>query len=321
MSYLLHQIPIFAELQESKSILLAGVGGGFDIFSGIPLYFNLKKQGKQVILANYSFTRLVETTAEKVFPYCYKVQSRDSDLSGRMYFPEKYLKSWFELQDEDVEVYAFSETGTKPLKEAYQYLVEKHDIDTVLLVDGGTDSLMFGDEDGLGTPQEDICSMAAAYQSGVQRQYLVSVGFGIDHFHGVSHFRFLENVAQIAKEGGYLGMFQITKEMEEAEKYIEAVMFVNNNMRGRESIVSNSIVSALEGEYGDYHRTRRTKGSILWVNPLMTIYWCFNLQKVVQNIKYYDKIKDVETVGEFNGQLSKYRHSLNALRDKKQIPL
>jgi len=258
MSYSINQIPIFEELKESKTVLLAGAGGGFDIFSGIPLYFNLKRQGKKVILANFSFTWLSETTAEKVFPFCYKINGGDSDLSGRNYFPEKYLKLWLLLQGENVDIYGFEKTGVNPLRDAYKYLIKKHEIDTVVLVDGGTDSLMFGDEDGLGTPQEDVCSMAAVYRSGIKKQYLVSVGFGIDHFHGVSHFRFLENVAEIARDGGYLGMFQITKEMVEAEKYIEAIQFANEKMRGKESIVSNSIVSALEGEYGDHHRLSRT---------------------------------------------------------------
>ncbi len=321
MSYSLNQIPIFEALKESRSILLAGAGGGFDIYCGIPLYFNLKQQGKKVILANLSFTWLTETTSEKVFPFCYKIRGGDSDLSGRNYFPERYLKLWLGLQGENVDIYGFEKTGVQPLKEAYQYLIEQHDIDTVILVDGGTDSLMFGDEDGLGTPQEDICSMAAVYQSGIEKQYLLSVGFGIDHFHGVSHFRFLENVAEIAKEGGYLGMFQITKEMEEAEKYMEAVKFANEKMIGKESIVSNSIVSALEGEYGDHHRISRTNGSELWINPLMTIYWCFELRQVISKIKYYDHIKSVNTIGEFNVQLSKYRNELRELRGKKQIPI
>ena len=321
MSYSINQIPIFEELKESKSILLAGAGGGFDIFSGIPLYFNLKKQGKKVILANYSFTWLSETTSEKVFPYCYKIRSGDSDLSGRNYFPERYLKLWLGLQGENPEIYAFEKTGVNPLKDAYKYLIKKHKIDTVLLVDGGTDSLMFGDEDGLGTPQEDICSMAAVYKSGIKKQFLLSVGFGIDHFHGVSHFRFLENVAQIAKDGGYLGMFQIIREMEESKKYIEAIKFVNEKMIGKESIVSNSIISALEGEYGNHHRINRTEGSELWINPLMTIYWCFDLRRVIQKIKYFDKIRNVNTISGFNGALFKYREELDKLRGKKQIPI
>jgi len=36
------QLPLFKTLAGKKSILLAGAGGGFDVFSGIPLYFALK---------------------------------------------------------------------------------------------------------------------------------------------------------------------------------------------------------------------------------------------------------------------------------------
>lgn len=321
MQYRLHQIPIFEALKDSKNILLAGAGGGFDIFSGIPLYFNLKSQGKKVVLANFSFTWLDQTSAEKVYPYCYKINSGNSDLTGRNYFPEKYLKLWLGMQGELVDVYGFEKTGVNPLKNVYKYLIKKHEIDTVLLIDGGTDSLMFGDESGLGTPQEDICSMAAVYRTGIKKQFLISVGFGVDHYHGVSHFRFLENVAELARTGGYLGMFQITQEMEEAKRYIEAILFVNERMPGMESIVSNSIISALEGEYGDHHRTKRTQNSELWINPLMTIYWSFDLRKVIPKIKYYDQIKDVNTIGELNGKLSEYRSQLASFRDYRQLPI
>ena len=180
---------------------------------------------------------------------------------------------------------------------------------------------MFGDEEGLGTPQEDVCSMAAVYKSGIKKQFLISVGFGIDHFHGVSHFRFLENVAEMSRDGGYLGMFQMTKEMEEAKKYMEALNFANEKMSGMESIVSNSVVSALEGNYGDFHKTNRTNGSNLWINPLMTIFWCFDLRSIINKIKYYDLIKEVNTIGEFNLKLTEYRKNLKNIREKKQIPI
>ncbi|MGH1339511.1 MAG: DUF1152 domain-containing protein [Aureispira sp.] len=321
MTTQLHQIPFFEALKDSETILLAGAGGGFDIFSGVPLYFNLKRQGKKVILANFSFTWLEETTADKVFPYCYRIKASDQDLSGRNYFPEKYLQQWFAQEGEQVDLYAFGRTGVNPLRDAYKYLIKKHQIDTIVLVDGGTDSLMFGDEEGLGTPQEDVCSMAAVYQSGIKKQFLVSIGFGIDHFHGVSHFRFLENVATIAKDQGYMGLFQLLKEMPEAQQYKAAVDYANDKMFGKESIVSSSIVSALEGYYGNHQSTRRTKGSILWINPLMTIYWCFELRAVVQKIAYYEYIKDVNTIGEFNEQLSHYRDALTKIRANKQLPI
>ncbi len=203
--FALHQLPFFQQLESSRNILLAGAGGGFDIYSGIPLLASLAAQGKKVVLAGYSFTWLEETTTTQIFPSVYEIQSGDGDVSGRNYFPEKYLKMWLEQNDFDNPVYGFSRCGVQTLKEAYNHLIDKHDIDTVVLVDGGTDSLMFGDEGELGTPQEDSCSMAAVHQCDVDRCLLFAVGFGIDHFHGVSHFRFLENIAQIARQIGLLG--------------------------------------------------------------------------------------------------------------------
>lgn len=109
--------------------------------------------------------------------------------------------------------------------------------------------------------------------------------------------------------------------MPEAQAYIEAVDFANARMASMESIVSNSIISALEGQYGNYHRTRRTQGSQLWISPLMSIYWAFDLKKVVPKIKYYDLIKDVHTMREFAGKLATYRSSLEDYKRSKQIPI
>ena len=51
--------------------------------------------------------------------------------------------------------------GVRPLRAAYQWLVEELRVSAVVLVDGGTDILMRGDEVGLGTPAEDMSSLAA----------------------------------------------------------------------------------------------------------------------------------------------------------------
>jgi len=318
----LDKIPFFQQLEDSQNIIIAGAGGGFDVYCGIPLYINLKKQGKNIVIANFSFTWLHETTAEQVAPHCYKIKGIDVENSGRHYFPEKYLSQWLAYEGEQTPVYAFDRTGVVPLRDAYKFIIKKYDIDTVILVDGGTDSLMFGDEEKLGTPQEDICSMAAVYRTGIKKQFLLSVGFGVDHFHGVSHYRFLENVAELMKGGGYLGLFQVTKEMEEGRKYIDAIEFVNKRMPEMESIVSNSVVSAIEGNYGNYHKTFRTAGSELWINPLMSIYWCFDLRSVVNKNKYYELVKDSNTMGALNTSLAGYRRALDdKYRENERLPI
>jgi hypothetical protein len=313
-------IPLFDELKDSQTILLAGAGGGFDIYAGIPLYFALKKMGKKVVIGNFSFTALHSTTAEVVFPHCFKIKSWDRDKSGRNYFPEKYLKKWFEEQGETVDIYAFERTGVQPLNKVYKYLHKQYNFDAVILVDGGTDSLMFGNEEGLGTPQEDIASMSAAYKTDIQKKYLVCIGFGVDHFHGVSHYHFLENVAILAKEGGFLGTFSALKEMPEVQLYLAAVKYANDQMRGLESIVSNSIMSAIEGEYGNHHSISRTSDSQLWINPLMSMFWCFDLKALMKKNLYYQLIKNTNSLSELNDVLFEFRKTIE-IRPKKQLPI
>ncbi|MBN8611093.1 MAG: DUF1152 domain-containing protein [Deltaproteobacteria bacterium] len=43
-------------------------------------------------------------------------------------------------------VYGFGRVGVRPLSRAYEELVSRLSIDAIVLVDGGTDALMRGDE-------------------------------------------------------------------------------------------------------------------------------------------------------------------------------
>ena len=320
--YSIHQIPFFEQLADSKKILLAGAGGGFDIYAGIPLYLYLKARGYEVIIANLSFTALRSTTCVEAYPHCFEIAFRDQLQNGERYFPEKILKTWLlHTAGHNTEVYGLENTGPNALKNAYKFLIKKHGIDTIVLVDGGTDSLMFGDESGLGTPQEDITSMVAAYRTGLKKILLTSIGFGIDHYHGVSHYHFLENLAEIMREDGYLGLFPLMKDMREGQQYIDLISYANLHMSGMESIVSNSIMSSVEGQYGNVHNSTRTAGSELWINPLMSIYWCFDLRKIIKKIKYYDLVKDCNTVSEFKAALSNFRSELTVFREKRSLPL
>ncbi|MFC6933743.1 DUF1152 domain-containing protein [Actinomadura yumaensis] len=60
--------------------------------------------------------------------------------------------------------------------------METLDADAVVLVDGGTDILLRGDEAGLGTPEEDMASLAAVRGLDVPEKIVVSLGFGVDSY-------------------------------------------------------------------------------------------------------------------------------------------
>lgn len=50
--------PLFARLDSAERILVAGAGGGFDIYAGLPVALSLLHQGKDVRLANLSRSAL-----------------------------------------------------------------------------------------------------------------------------------------------------------------------------------------------------------------------------------------------------------------------
>src|SRR5262245_55339512 len=218
MDYL--RLPFFAELDRASAILLAGAGGGFDVFSGLPLYFGLRAAGKRVHLANLSFSPLDAATGRRPAPAALEVTA-DSGVVNP-YFPEFYLCRWFRRQGEEVSVYCFDRTGLRPLLEAYRAVVANLGVDAVVLVDGGTDSLMRGDAAGLGTPEEDIASIAAVDELDVAGKYLVCLGFGVDAFHGVCHAHALEAVAELTRQGAFLGVASLLREMPEVRRYAEA---------------------------------------------------------------------------------------------------
>lgn len=200
--------PIFQALDNAETILLAGAGGGYDIFCGLPLYFALKARGKQVILANLSFSSLERSTARQLTPSLFKV--KHTTAADLRYFPELHLARYLS-QTQPTSIFAFARTGAKPLREAFEWLVRQFEVDTALLIDGGTDSLMCGNEAGLGTPEEDAASLSAVYHlNNVRQKLLLCLGFSVDTHHGVSHAHYLEAVAALAQQGAYLGAWSLT---------------------------------------------------------------------------------------------------------------
>jgi len=73
-------------------------------------------------------------------------------------------------ENRDVPVYMLMGSGVLLLRVAYETLVKILQIDAIILCDGGTDSVMFGDECGLGTPTEDMASIASVHQVAVKKK-------------------------------------------------------------------------------------------------------------------------------------------------------
>ena len=315
------QLPFFEKIKDSKTILLAGAGGGYDIFTGLPLYFGLKGLGKTVYLANLSFATIYASNGKRLAPGLVEI---NHDTKGHLeYFPELHLVRWLKEQGEETPIYCFDRTGVIPLFKAYSYLNETLALDSIILIDGGTDSLMRGDEPGLGTPHEDIASIAAVNSIDVATKLLVCLGFGVDAFHGVCHAYFLEAVAELIQKKAFLGAWTLTQEMPEVKRYREACDYVFNRMRNNPSIVNASILSAIEGQFGNHHATYRTEGNELFINTLMSLYWCFELRPVAERILYLDNLYGTSTVSDIDLVIKLFRGGLkkSEMREWVNLPM
>ena len=311
-------VPFFQEVESAETVLLAGAGGGFDIFTGLPLYQWLRRKGKTVHLANLSSGALGFCDAETPTPGLWRITA---NTAATKYFPEMHLARWLSDRFGDTPVFAIETAGARPALAAYEWLARKFKPDTVLLMDGGTDSLMRGDEAGLGTPEGDMVSLLAASSlQNVPRKLLVCLGFGIDSHHGICHAHFLENVAGLIADDGYLGAWSLVRDSEEFAFYREACEYAFARLSNQPSIVNSSIISAVCGNFGDRHATKRTEGSTLFINPLMTVFWAFRLEQVARRSLLLDCIRDTDTQAQVSMAIEKFRDDLPRLRPWVNIP-
>ena len=147
-----------------------------------------------------------------------------------------------------------------------------------------------------------------------------SVGFGIDAYHGVNHAQVLENIAALTADGSYLGAFSIPCNSRPGELYLDAVDHAEAETATWPSIVHGQIAAALRGKFGDIQLTERTRGSALFVNPLMAIYFTFDLDGLAARNLYLDLIENTVQFHQITMAIDRFRNSLPVTRRPQVIP-
>jgi hypothetical protein len=293
-------LPILDKLANSQNILIAGAGGGSDVLCGLPIYFALKELGKTVHLANYSFTefRLAQFVGEpEILIEDTLIGARGSVNDPIQYYSEGYLAQWFaKVYQEDVTIWMFAKIGVKPLVTSYRALVKRFKIDAIILVDGGVDSLMRGDENGAGSLLEDSISLAAVSQLDVPIKILSCIGFGTEVEDGVCHGLALENMAALAKQRAFFGSCSLTPQMPVFQQYEAACRYIWEQPKHFKSHISTRVIPAVNGEFGDYHMyVDHNSATGIYVTPLMGLYWFFDAQAVAERNLLTKALETTET--------------------------
>jgi hypothetical protein len=83
--------------------------------------------------------------------------------------------------------------------------------------------------------------------------------------------------------------------MEVYQAYEEAVLYVQGQPVQDPSVINSSIISAVRGEYGNYHVTEKTRGSRLNISPLIALYWFIELTVVADHNLYLSNLQGTST--------------------------
>ncbi|MGN7611601.1 DUF1152 domain-containing protein [Magnetococcales bacterium HHB-1] len=320
---------------EIRTVMLCGCGGGFDFVHGMLLYPLLQQLGIRVIIGSYSFghPRRI-TNAKTVFSSGGAIVKQVTAQSqpALHYGPEVHLCRFLDHYDQHNAphtIYAYYARAfcVPVLSQLYQQLIEKHHVDAILLIDGGTDSLMRGDEEGLGDPIEDAVSIATVADLIKPKvKILVTVGFGADRFNHVSDAASLRAVAELTQQKSYLGAMAIEPGSVGLQCYKSALAAINrgHGEAGFRSIIAGTIVAASEGAYGSdkvpVSLQKRIKPGELYLWPLMAMLWGFDIEGVAKRSLITDWIRHCHSVQQCHDVLRQRRLDLSQRRGVENIP-
>jgi hypothetical protein len=331
-----HLLPTFAARLADpavRTVLLCGCGGGFDFVHGLALYPELRRLGKTVVIGSYSFgdpARISGATPVFTEDEAVAVRVDAACVADARYGPEVHVCSYLDAaypESAPHSVYAYyARAFTVPsLTRLYRQLVATHSVDAVVIVDGGSDSLMAGDEEGLGDPIEDAVSVAAVSAlDGLRAKVLIVVGLGTDRFNHVSDAASLRAVAELTRAGGFLGAAALEPAAAGSAFYRGCLEHIYQR-QGFRSVLAGTIDSAIQGWFGldavPPLLERRVRPGELFFWPLMAVLWGFDVDVVARRSLIVRWIRDRGTVLECHAALQDGRDALGgSLRGVENLP-
>lgn len=300
---------VLERLGRPRRVLVAGCGGGYDVLGAVPIEHALRAAGVEVELASLSFcylNGLEGAEQDHELPNLYRVGGEAATEED--YCPEAWLARW-----RGRAIWCFDKTGVRPLAAAYRALIARLAIDAIILIDGGIDAVLRGDEIRLGTPSEDLTSLAAATSCGVPVA-LACVGMTAELRDGISHGQVLERFAELARSGAYLAASALVAGTPACAAYEAALATVLAGQQGqKQSHVHRVISRALAGEFG-------AVAPHVWLSPLAAMYWWLDAREVARTHVFLDELRETETIWDVVARIEAVRSAM-AVREWTPIPI
>lgn len=184
----------------------------------------------------------------------------------------------------------------------------------MLLVDGGIDAILRGNESSLGTPAEDLATLAAVARLDLANKLIVCIGFGAEMRDGICHEQALDRIAELTRLNAYLGAVGLVPGTPAAAAYLSAVEFLFANQASqRTSHIHTVVRDALRGESGQ-------RGEHVWLSPLLTLLWFFDADVVASSHLFLEHLWETNESWEVSARVEGIRKSLDVL-PRSKIPI
>ncbi|MDQ5937729.1 MAG: hypothetical protein QG574_5088 [Cyanobacteriota bacterium erpe_2018_sw_21hr_WHONDRS-SW48-000092_B_bin.40] len=310
-------------LPANSRVLVTGAGGGFDVFCALPVALQLKENGHEVHLGNYSFTNLEAvrgalTEKENLYGI-----TGDSTLAKGDYFPELQLSRWWERTfAEKKAIWCYSRIGVRPLSQIFQHLQTTLNLDAIVVLDGGIDGLFKGNEFDLATPSMDAISIIAASTVTKCTKIYAFTAFGTEGAESkVRHADALLRISELTASDAFFGVTALTKNSTIGRQFIEAVDNAHNHLpASQNSVIASSIVESLKGKFGNCRFNAKTQVTPVWISALTSLYWFFDLDAVAKAKPYRNEVLETDNVTDVSDAIEKTRARMGVL-PRADIPI
>lgn len=289
-------LPILNGFMPEDNVLIIGIGGGFDIFCGLPIFYEMNNKVNNIVLANYSFTKikkLEKVTYQNDIVGLYKTIDNKHYMTE--YAPEFNLKHHFSQKGLNNDIYLIERNGLEIVIKNIEKIIEDHKITKIIAIDGGFDSLMKGDEQGRGTFLEDSITMGAIKFVGLP-SCLACIGFMTEKEDHVNEITVLRRINEIDSQFAFFGSCHLTKSQDAYEFYKEAYLACSKN---HTSHISGKIINSIENPL--------TIVDEVLYSPLMSNYHFFHLLTVANDNLLIPNLFHTNTFGECLMKLNEMR--------------
>lgn len=273
------------------TVILAGCGGGYDIFGCIPLFYSLTKVDK--ILTNLSFTSTEVLDNLAGLNHVTKLLKGLYLIPPGTYAEECYYFPEYELANKlNHDIYIIHNSITiQEMISCYEYLIKYRSpgIEKVYLIDGGCDLLLSGNETELATPVEDMMHLKAIDTLPIKEKYVCAIGLNVDCGDGVIEAELVQRLKYLEDQGIIIEREIWSLDDSNVQKYYQ----ITKSCNLKNTVVHSYIICALNDQYGlitPKHLIHKIKNTTVNVGTLTKTFVKLDLDKLVRIISYFDDL-------------------------------